>query len=405
MTIGVSRVRAAIRRRMKNRTINTCFLLILVAPFALWEPFLHGRAIAHLQPQVESDSEVDWLRGKRLQQALREPISVNWNAEPLRDALEMVGRQLRVAVFLDRRVDPTQAIYFEAGNRTVIRMLDILAEQCECGIYQIGDVIYMGPISSVSELESRRKVLQTQLRGFSTKNRKQLSKRNPVSWPRLSQPKNLLQQLASEHLLSLNEVELPHDLWPQVQLPPVSQLDQLLLLTFGFGKTIRLTAAGDELAVHWDDEQPSEPRRYQVGLGVSRERRESLERAYPDKSFVFREKRFTVQEVTAVQAYEIHRFAAELGEPTESVEAAATPLDKKQVSLNAEEVMIGSVLHTIAGQLGVELKFEATLNETLRKRIDVSVDDETYRELLLKVLDGTGLGYELTPDALTILKK
>ncbi len=64
-------------------------------------------------------------------------------------------------------------------------------------------------------------------------------------WDELSKPRELLENLASEADLGIDNPQLlPHDLFPAVDLPPLPLVDRLSLLLSGFGMTFQLSRDG-----------------------------------------------------------------------------------------------------------------------------------------------------------------
>ena len=64
-------------------------------------------------------------------------------------------------------------------------------------------------------------------------------------WDELSEPRQLVGQLAGEAGVTIAHGELiPHDLWPAVDLPPLSWVDRLTLVAAEFDLTFQIGASG-----------------------------------------------------------------------------------------------------------------------------------------------------------------
>ena len=68
--------------------------------------------------------------GKAFRQALAEPVElVTWNGITLRASLGRITQNQRIAVMLDRRIDPDQTIEFSVKQTPLETMIDRLAQK------------------------------------------------------------------------------------------------------------------------------------------------------------------------------------------------------------------------------------------------------------------------------------
>jgi hypothetical protein len=175
-----------------------------------------------------------------------------WGSNPLRKALDSLARSQRVAIFLDRRVDPGQPIDFSVRNETLREVIQRLARSLQLGVSRVGPVVYLGPPETASVLGDIVELRRSEIRRWPTVTSKRLLTVRPVAWHELAEPRELILQLARQSQLEIEGLEhVPHDLWPAVDLPPLDFAEHLSLLLAGFGLTfevnqtaprIRLTA-------------------------------------------------------------------------------------------------------------------------------------------------------------------
>ncbi len=84
---------------------------------------------------------VDWTTGKAFESAARRSgISVYWEQAPLKRQLTALSLNQRVAVHLDRRVDPEQRIDWQAADLTLEQFLWDLGERDQLGVAQVGNL-------------------------------------------------------------------------------------------------------------------------------------------------------------------------------------------------------------------------------------------------------------------------
>ncbi|MDB4481289.1 hypothetical protein N9049_02510, partial [bacterium] len=103
---------------------------------------------------MEQDQKngISWLSNEALSDHNSLPISVMWRDAELKDRLMRFSKNQRVAIFLDRRIDPSTIINLTSNNVTTEQFLLGIAKQAELGICQIEDVYYLGPKKTANSL-------------------------------------------------------------------------------------------------------------------------------------------------------------------------------------------------------------------------------------------------------------
>jgi hypothetical protein len=171
-------------------------------------------------------------------------VSVTWQGVPMRDALMSLAKSSRVGLFIDRRVDPSITINFKAENKTVKQVFQSYADSAGFYCYFFGSVVYLGR----AEMRDIFPKLVLQHRTFLTQNqnntttdksysaaRMKLSKLINVKLPMLSEPKNVLKNLAQQHQFTWQNLDkMPHDVWADNVLPSMPLNDFLILVLVGF---------------------------------------------------------------------------------------------------------------------------------------------------------------------------
>jgi hypothetical protein len=173
-------------------------------------------------------------------------------------------------------------------------------------------------------------------------------------WDELAQPRNLLRDLARQGGVAVQNADaIPHDLWPAVDLPPLTWVERMTLLLAGFGMTFETDERGT-----------------------------------------------TVQLVPAPTIPVAERKPA----TAQSTSGAKTQKKgEKLYSLRVEKEPAGSVVSTIAKSLGKELSYEPELIDKLKQRITFELKDATLDHLMQTTLKPLGLSYRLTEKNLEIV--
>jgi type II secretory pathway component GspD/PulD (secretin) len=167
-------------------------------------------------------------------------LSVHWEGLPLRDAIARLAETSKVAVFVDRRIDPTQQINLSVEDATADEILEKLAATRSLGVSRLDSVLYLGPARTADELSSLAALRREDIAKLSPQEQPLWSKKIDMSWPRLTEPRDLVTRLLYDHGLQVAGAErIPYDLWPAGRLPRLTLADGLTVLLAGFDLTFR----------------------------------------------------------------------------------------------------------------------------------------------------------------------
>ncbi len=345
----------------------------------------------------EVGQSTDWLAGKLLEQQARQAITGQWADAPIRPLLRQLAQHQKIAVWVDRRVDPTIPVTLTAKDLTWEQLLHAIGAKHGLGFCRLENVYYFGPIENCVALGTLYPQLKQQL----VERRDQLEVNwlspIPVSWTRLSQPRKLLQQLADRQQVELlSAIDIPHDLWEEFDGPMIPPVLQALLLVSGFQKWIAISEKGTRMKVVG---YPPENRGiYVVGF-------------QPDASRIVNELRAEFKDVTFRA---IDNSRVEVGGEIKNLGPAMGRLIARQVATRNESAdsrftfelkgQRGSVLATMAFQLDVKLQYEAELGAILAEYIELNFEDAPVDEILTAALSGSGLQYQITETELRITR-
>ncbi len=228
------------------------FALLMLAASVAWLPFsLQG------PPSVQGAEppRIHWLSGRDLDRVLdNSRLTVQWSGQTLRRALDKLATQTfrpkRMAIILDRRVDPGQRVALDVRDVSLRDVLDQLAKKHQLAVKELGAVIYLGPTDRVDRLSVVAADRRRDLQSLTKRKQRPFVRSQPLGWDDLAEPRDLVGQLAlASGLKVANLQQVPHDLWPANRLPPLSLSNRLTLLLFGFDLTYRVTADGKTITV------------------------------------------------------------------------------------------------------------------------------------------------------------
>ncbi len=338
--------------------------------------------------------------GKDLQEQLKRPITLSWSSAELGNSLRNLANTRRIAIFLDRRVDPNRPVEFTAENVPLGEVLYQIAEQADCGVYWMGDVAWIGPLQQVAELGVVHTQLLEQVNQLEENLRRRLLSSRAWSIPRLSHPGELLQR-ELEELDMPCDGDLPHDVWADTTLPPMRVVERLIMLVYGFDLWIEFAEAqnGPGLRLARVPSPAEGELRYRVATRNRRSTMEQLAGRFPDVSIVERGN-MLVARGSAMQLYELRKYYDSL--QFASSPGAGNPRQGTLIVSGRIANSLENILKAAADKLQVELQYDPALREALIERVDITVSGVTWEELVDRVLRNTELEYELDDDRLLI---
>jgi hypothetical protein len=341
--------------------------------------------------------EIDWKIGLEFRKALDQRVGLKWGENPIREALHNLARNQRTAIWLDRRVDPGRKLEFESQGLPLGITLDQLCERYRMGKSIITPVIYIGPAATAEKLATVAAVRRQQVGRHSPTARAKWAR--AVAWhiPQLSEPRALFQELVRESgSTPQNPEAIPHDLWPEISLPPLSLADRMTLVLAGFdltfeqspdGSTIRIVPMPDKVEYEqiysWRDNNGS--------LAAQ------LREKFPEVKIALIDGK-----VHVTGKYEYHELIDQLMSG-ETVRTAKVAPGDTRYTLRVDDQPAGAVVKTVANRLGKELVFAPELREKLSRNIKLDVKEATLDELLTKTLGPLELTYVIIEASLVIL--
>jgi hypothetical protein len=301
--------------------------------------------------------KVHWATGEALRQKLAEPVDVLWTEIPLRQAIESLSQAKKVAILIDRRVDPSRKLEVSLKEEPLESALKKIASPLGLGVSRLGAVIYLGPRPAAEHLPAVAATLTRDIRGLSTAMQRKYLQPKGFAWEDLATPRELLERLGRENDVKVANLEqMPHDLWAAADLPPSSLVDRLTLIAIQFDMTFQVSAGGKQLElVHLPEtgESPSEGN----------------------------------QHGTTPLAKAKHPAA----EPPTSV-------DKIRIDrISVKEKPLGPVLKQLAERLHLELRIDQEAIQaagiSLEQRVSMQVENATVDELFQALLKSTRLTF------------
>ena len=351
-------------------------------------------AVALLLVDSLSAEAASWQTGKMFRLQLQQPATLETTGSPLRATLMRLAEAQRTAIFLDRRVDPETMIALVVQQRPLEELFDRIAAEAEIGWSVLGDVVYFGPQPSARQLRTLVALRREDARGLPASVRTALAQKRTLKWEQLAEPRVLLEKLVDDFNLELpGKRRLPHDLWPAVDLPSLSGIERMSLLTVGFDLTFRFSGDGSALELVPIPQQVEMVRTYPATSDVAGQlaKMRSLAPEATIQQVDDRiEVRGTVEDFERLQAKEGPR------QPRPSLQEGAVEV----YTLQVQNKPLRPVLQQLLEKLNLELVMdEAAIQAAgidLDQQISFDVKNATVEQLLAAVLGPAGLSARLS---------
>ena len=175
--------------------------------------------------------------------------TIHWQGVPLHETLDRVRQTFQVAVFVDRRVDPNTRVTLDIAATSAEQALGGIADSCGLDIARLGKLLYLGPASAAGRLRPLANLRTRDAAKLPVDLRNAVLKRQPLAWPRLGEPRQLVITLAEQNGWRVVDADkIPHDLWSANELPDLNLAERLTVLLLGFDLTFEFRP--EDHAIH-----------------------------------------------------------------------------------------------------------------------------------------------------------
>ena len=329
-------------------------------------------------PILIESNQVEFLTGKKLDRRNLQELSFWWKDAELRDRLVAFSEAEKIAVMLDRRIDPSTLMNLGVENRTLEQIFWRVGREAEIGVCRIEDCYYFGPVDTVVVLPIALDTLSRQAKKVRRRSNVKWTIKRAVRTGPIVATKALIEAIADKHGFSVNGLhELPHDLWYEVSLPPMSVIGQMQLMLAGFGKTFEIDSDGKSITII--DFPKIESAKREFSVSQRPENSKQLAEQFPDLKISFRSKAV----VATGSPLQLALLEAKLIEQVDSLTGK-----EERFTLNTQSDRL-TILRTIAQTSKLELDLGSIDPEALADRIDLNVDKVSQAELLFETLKGT----------------
>jgi hypothetical protein len=302
-----------------------------------------------------SAERTHWATGPALQQALTQQIDIVWSGNPVRQALGNLSRAQRVAILIDRRVDPGQKLDLKLDGVPMGTALQTIADRCGLGTARLGPVVYVGPPAAAERLPTLAAAFEKDVRRLPPALRQKFLQPKPLAWENLASPRDLLAELGRQNGVDIGGLaHVPHDLWAEADLPPISLVDRLTLIAvqFDLGFAVAANGSGVELVPVADKLRKTTAEHPRAVVPQNAQKRPAAKPPATAEEPPI--KRLVVQEkpLEPVLRELGRQLDLEIKIDEEAIQAAGISLDQR-VSVHVEQATVDEVLHELLKSTGL----------------------------------------------------
>jgi hypothetical protein len=316
----------------------------------------------------------NWRTGEDFFAALKSKVSINVEQSPIRDSLGRLAASQAVALFVDRRVDPTNELTLAIAQQPLEDAVREIARHKQLGVGFVGPVIYVGPPKTAARIATLAVVKNEEAEKLPANLRNKLLARQLLTWPRLAEPRWIVRKLCAEAGLTLPAADvIPHDLWIAGDYPEMTLAERLTLVLAGFGMTYVVDEKEMQLKLKWMPQAIAVERVYPTRVDANRII-PALSKDYP-QAFMRGEGNELWVRSTIEDQWAIESYLSPGKRPRRSSGG------QQVYSLAVKDRPLGPVVEQIAEKLNLQVEFGTGANRLRDVRISFAVTNVTLEEL------------------------
>lgn len=360
-------------------------------------------AFSQLDSPLLAQAPTDWRTEADLDKQLESTFDLTWEDVPLREGLMRLGKTQRVAIFLDRRINPDRPISMTFTNERLELALQRIAAELRLGMSRVGDVIYFGPEETARRLPTVAQLQSQFAKSSGIPEALKLLDQKKYSWPKLATPHEILVSVAEDHGMTWNNLDevIKHDLWPAADFPAMRTTEYLSLVLAGYHASYRFDkqADGIKLQLVPIPEDLSLTRIYPYS-GSHDEAIKKIQELFPEAKVQSDGKR----QLAVTGSQQIQDQVAKLLRGGTARNTVVMP-GEKRYTLKVEQLPLGPVLDALEKQLGKEFDVPEGMEEELKQRISFDVNAVDLASLLEAIFQETEFAYQVEESKIVIRKK
>jgi hypothetical protein len=354
-----------------------CFVTILCASIAAY-----AKQAAKTDGQV--GKKIVWLTVDEIQRPTA--MRITWAGTPLRDALRNLSQSQRLAILLDRRVDPEQLVSLTLNGLSPAEAIERTAEGQKLGVTLLGPLAYVGPPEQTRLIRTLAALRKQEAQQLPAAAKQAVLANRTTAWDDLTTPRDILGSLGQEAQVKLLGLEqVPHDLWGGAVLPSMAWTDRLTVVAAQLGLTFKFDKTGRQVALVPIGDHVQIERSYPGGANPTKLADGWKVRA-PDTEIQVADGRVIVRGL--LEDHERLQPSKTTPKPTNVAPAAA---GKKVQTIKVDDISLESLLRQLEERLSIYFEYDqaalAAAGVPLSRAVSLDVKKATLDELLAAIFD------------------
>jgi len=368
-------------------------------------------AVVTAEPVLLDRPQPTCLYGDKFREALRQPLIASWEHVEPRALWRRLMEERQVAFLIDRRVDPSTLLTLSLTGEPLQAGCERIAAAMGAALAVPDNVLYVGPAETVkwlrTTIERHEQALHDPQRKVPARRRLDLTARHTVHWQDLDSPREILQQIARRHRLTIANLDVvPHDLWASATLPQVTAAEAMTMVLIQFELEWEWEPGGEGIRIVPWREPPPITRRYKPrGRQTAAQLLADWQRTWPD--LVASVEGSEVLATGRVEDHEALRATLSVGKPMPAA-TEPTPLRRRLITLRVENAPVQGILQELE-KSGITVAYDAARFRAagidLNRPVTLDVQKATADEFLQKLFDGLGITFEIDERTLRLKVK
>ena len=178
--------------------------------------------------------------------SLAQLIDAHWIGTDLRSVAEQISKQIELPVIIDRRLDPGTPVNLRADAEPAVDLLERLAKSLGVSLSVLHSSVRLAPETVARQMETAEILRDRDIQSLAPSSQTRFSSRAVLQWPIGAVPSEVVESLAEEQNLIIDNLTLiPHDHFPAITLPLMTLAERLDLLLGHFDLCISITMGDD----------------------------------------------------------------------------------------------------------------------------------------------------------------
>ncbi len=332
------------------------------------------------------------LTGKPFRFDMARSGTVFWSDSPLQQAVSGLAKTRRVPIWIDRRCDPTQELDLVSQDPLIDCLWNLDASSDDLDVAWSPEIVYVGTNGSSDRWATVSVLHREMVKKLSRAQRQKCLAEKRWSWPRLSNPQDLLRDLEAEWGKPfLGRERVHHDLWPAAKYSSLPFFVRLELLLAGFDLSFDFDEEGN-LRIR---EMPSKPRLAR-SISITAEQRENVDailKKHPQATL-------SSGGTKLFASWSVHEHVRRATQKRTATKKASR--DRLRYTLQARDQKLGPFLEQLGMQLQITCEFSPLAKKQYNQMISFEVERVSFRQLVAAILKEADLEFTLEGDNLTV---